>query len=175
MASSTNGNGSSSNGEANKPTQGNEQPQIQAQVAAQYIKDFSFENPNVERLLNGPGENPNLQLEVNVNAKKVGDDLYESTINLNAHASNKLGTIYQMELDYAGMFRITNIPDEALEPFLLINCPNLIFPFVRRIVADISREGGFPPLLLDPIDFAALFVQRKQAEAEKDQSENLHN
>lgn len=138
--------------------------QIQAQVAAQYVKDLSFENPNVDRLLSGPGENPNMQLEVNVQGRKMeGEDLYESAIDLKAHATNKDGTIYDLEIVYAGLFKIKNIPKEALEPFLLINCPSLIFPFLRRIVADISREGGFPPLLLDPIDFAGLYMQRKQA------------
>ncbi len=170
MAGSTNGNIETvGNGQQDG------QPAIQAQVAAQYIKDLSFENPNIERLLDGPGESPNLQLEVNVNAKKMGDNLFESTISLNAHATNQEGTIYQMELEYAGLFRLKNIPQESLEAFLLINCPNLIFPFVRRLVADISREGGFPPLLLDPIDFASLFVQRKQAEAEQAESTSQPN
>ncbi|MEM1371062.1 MAG: protein-export chaperone SecB, partial [Pseudomonadota bacterium] len=78
------------------------------------------------------------------------------------HASNKNGTIYVLEIVYAGLFRIKNIPQDNLEPFLLIQCPALIFPFLRRLVADLSREGGFPPLMLDPIDFAGLYVRRKQ-------------
>jgi len=157
MAESKNG----TNGSAKAESQA-EAPTIQAQVVAQYIKDFSFENPNVDRLLSGPGEDPNMQIEVNVNARKIRDDLFESAIELKAHALNKDGTIYDLEIVYAGMFRIKNIPQEALEPFLLINCPALIFPFLRRLAADISREGGFPPLLLDPIDFGGLYVRRKQ-------------
>lgn len=152
--------------ESNENSDQNKRPPVQAKVAAQYIKDLSFENPNVERLLNGPGEEPNLKIEINVNAVKMGDDLYESAIEFAAHATNKLGTIYEIELVYAGLFRFKNVPPEALEPFVLINCPNLIFPFVRRMVADITREGGFPPLLLDPVDFASLYMQRKQAEKE---------
>ena len=70
--------------------------------------------------------------------------------------------IYDLELAYGGLFRIENLPEQALEPYLLINCPSLLFPFLRRIVADLTREGGFPPLLLDPIDFAGLFMQRQQ-------------
>ena len=76
--------------------------------------------------------------------------------------NSKAGVIYDLELTYAGLFEIQSIPQEALEPFLLINCPTLLFPFLRRIVADLTREGGFPPLLLDPIDFAVLFMQRQQ-------------
>ena len=154
-----NKNGQAGSGEA--AAQG-EQPQVQVQVVAQYIKDLSFENPNVEKLLGGPGESPNMKLEVNVNAKKVRDELYESAIDFKGHATNAEGTIYEIEIVYAGMFRVRNIPEDALEPFLLINCPSLIFPYLRRIVADISREGGFPPLQLDPIDFGSLYMRRQQ-------------
>ena len=138
---------------------------IQAQVVAQYIKDLSFENPNVEKLLTGPGDNPNMKLEVNVNARRMNEDLYESAIDFKAHATNQSGTIYQLEAVYAGIFRIKNIPEEALEPFLLINCPALLFPYLRRLASDLTREGGFPPLLLDPIDFAGLYMRRKQQES----------
>jgi len=99
---------------------------------------------------------------VNVNATKVADKVFESTILFKAEAGSDTGVIYDLELAYAGLFEIQNLPEQALEPFLLINCPSLLFPFLRRIVADLTREGGFPPLLLDPIDFAALFMQRQQ-------------
>jgi preprotein translocase subunit SecB len=135
---------------------------IEARVLGQFIKDLSFENPNIGKLLTGPGETPNIKLEINVAAKRLQPDLYESAIDFKAVASNAEGTIYDLELVYAGLFQIRNIPDQALEPFLLINCPTLIFPFLRRLVADITREGGFPPLMLDPIDFAQLFMRRKQ-------------
>lgn len=165
MAEPTNG---SNDGAA---AQGGDKSQVQAQVVAQYIKDLSFENPNIEKLLDGPGDNPNMKMEVNVNAKRVGEDLYESAIDFKGHATNKDGTIYVLELVYAGLFRIRNIPEEALEPFLLINCPSLIFPFLRRLVADLSREGGFPPLMLDPIDFGGLYMRRKQQAASQDTQE----
>lgn len=135
---------------------------IEAHVAGQYIKDLSFENPNVRNLVAGPGEDPNLKLEVNVNAQRVGPDSYESAIDFKAHATNKTGVIYDLEIVYAGLFKIKNISEQSLEPFLLINCPALLFPFLRRLAADITREGGFPPLLLDPIDFGALFMRRQQ-------------
>ncbi len=137
-----------------------QQPQIR--VIAQYIKDLSFECPNVPKLLDGPGEAPNLRVEVNVNADRVSGSTYESTINFRAEAANKQGTIYDLELAYAGMFQVEGLPEAALEPFLLIDCPALLFPFARRLIADLTREGGFPPLLLDPINFANLFAKRLQ-------------
>lgn len=154
MASTPNGNG--------KPEAQPQLPPVQVKVVAQYIKDLSFENPNIEKLVKDPGDQPNLQLSINVGAKSVGPSLFESSIDFNAHATNKHGEIYQLELVYAGLFKIENIPDQALEPFLLINCPSILFPFVRRIAADMTREGGFPPLLLDPFDFASLYLRRQQ-------------
>jgi preprotein translocase subunit SecB len=141
-------------------------PPVVAQVVGQFIRDLSFENPNVHKLLEGPGENPNLKLEVNVNAERMQPELFQSAIEFKAHATNKDGTIYIMECVYGGLFKLQNIPENALEPFLLINCPTILFPFLRRLVADITREGGFPPLLLDPIDFGGLYIRRQQ-EAEK--------
>ncbi len=141
-------------------------PPVQVRVVGQYIKDLSFENPNVRKLIDGPGEKPTLRVEVNVNATKVTDRIFESAIDFKAEATNQAGVIYDLELAYAGLFEIQSIPEQALEPFLLINCPALLFPFLRRLVADLTREGGFPPLLLDPIDFAGLFVQRQQQGAQ---------
>ena len=138
---------------------------VQIRVVGQFVKDLSFENPNIERLFAGPGEDPNLQVEVNVAAQKRGDGLYESDINFKATANSKLGTIYLLELVYGGLFKVDNIAPQQLEPFLLINCPTILFPFMRRIVADVTRDGGFPPLWLDPIDFGTLYMQRAQAAA----------
>ena len=106
-------------------------------------------------------------LEVNVNGRAMSADLYESAIHIKANASGKIGTIYELEIVYAGLLKIEKAPPLAIEQMLLINGPALVFPFVRRLVADITREGGFPPLLLDPIDFGALYMRRKQEEAAK--------
>ncbi len=141
--------------------------QVMIQIVGQYIKDLSFENPNVDKLIDGPGEAPNLQVAVNVAGRRVADGLFESAIDFKAQAVNKIGTIYDMELVYAGLFKIQNIPEQSLEAFLLINCPSILFPFLRRLVADITREGGFPPLLLDPIDFAGLYMRRQQEMAQQ--------
>jgi preprotein translocase subunit SecB len=163
MAETKTGNG----GNANPPAA--EGQQVQVRVMAQYIKDLSFESPNVHKLLEGPGEAPNLRVEVNVNASKISTTTFESVINFKADATNKAGTIYDLELAYAGMFHVENLPEGALEPFLLIDCPTLLFPFVRRLVADLTREGGFPPLMLDPINFATLFTKRQQEHAAQTQ------
>ena len=146
-----------------------EDPEIEARVVAQFVRDLSFESPNIESLINGPGENPNLNLEVNVNARQIQQHLYESTIEFKASATNNVGVIYDIEVVYGGMFHVENMPQEALEGFLLVNCPAILFPFLRRIVADLTREGGFPPLFLDPIDFAALYLQRKSQDADDGQ------
>ncbi len=152
------GKGTNGNPEADKQAP----PPVQVKVVGQYIKDLSFENPNVDKLLKEPGDNPNLQLAINVRAQAVDTDVYESAIDFNAQATNKHGLVYEIELVYAGLFKVQNIPPQALEPFLLVNCPALLFPFLRRLVADISREGGFPPLLLDPFDFGSLYMRRQQ-------------
>ena len=135
---------------------------IQAKVLNQYVKDMSFENPNIRKLMTGGGDAPSLKVEVNVNAERIENDLYESGIELKATATNNIGTVYVLETVYAGMFKIESIPDQALEPFLLISAPMTLFPFLRRLVADVTREGGYPPLLLDPIDFAGLYFRRQQ-------------
>ncbi|HET6388762.1 protein-export chaperone SecB [Hyphomicrobium sp.] len=139
---------------------------IQAKIVNQYIKDLSFENPNVHKLVAGIGDQPSLKVEVNVGARKLENDLYESAIELKATATNNIGTIYVLETVYAGLLKIEKMPEGALEPFLLISGPAMIFPFLRRLVADVTREGGFPPLLLDPIDFGQLYVRRQQQQAQ---------
>ena len=149
------------NGSAGQPPAG-DAAQVQVHVVGQYIKDLSFENPNVRKLIATPGDQPSLRVEVNVNAAKVADKVFESAIQFKAEATSKAGVIYDLELVYAGLFQVENLPEHALEPFLLINCPMLLFSFLRRLVADLTREGGFPPLLLDPIDFAGLYMKRQQ-------------
>jgi preprotein translocase subunit SecB len=141
--------------------------QVQVRVLAQFVKDLSFECPNVHKLIEAQGEAPELRVEVNVNAQKIADTVFESAIVFKAQAGAKIGTVYDLELTYAGLFHVANLPEQALEPFLVIECPTLLFPFVRRLVADLTREGGFPPLLLDPINFANLYAKRQQELATK--------
>ena len=141
--------------------------QVQVRILNQYVKDLSFENPNIGKQLLVQNESPNLQVEVNVNAQRLGETVYESAITLKAQCTAKAGMLYDFEIVYGALLDLQNMPETVLEQFLLVNCPALVFPFLRRMAADVTREGGFPPLLLDPIDFAALYMQRRnQAEVE---------
>jgi preprotein translocase subunit SecB len=155
------------NGNGNNRAEGGESRQPQINVLGQYIKDLSFENPSAPRSLRTAGK-PSIQINFNVQAQPVGEELYEVALTLEADATSDDGVLYNLELVYAGGFRLHNLPKEAIQPVLFIECPALLFPFVRRIVGDLTREGGFPPLLIDPIDFASLYRQRlmqNQAEA----------
>lgn len=136
----------------------------QVRIVAQYIKDLSFENPNAPRSLQGDGQ-PRIEVGINVNARKANDELYEVELKVTANASTDAGAaIFAVELLYGGLFALKNVPDEALEPFLVVEAPRLIFPFARRIIADATRDGGFAPLMLDPIDFASMYLARMQAQ-----------
>lgn len=132
----------------------------QLNVIAQYTKDFSFENPNAPGSLAPQEQGPNINIQVNVNAKQLNPGEFEVNLVLEGSAQNPNLTLFKFELDYAGIFRLQNIPEQDLHPIVMIECPRLIFPFARQIVADAVRNGGFPPLFIDPIDFAALYRQR---------------
>lgn len=134
----------------------------QLAVVAQYVKDLSFESPGAPQTLRGPGENPQLKVGVNVNAAPRGGDIYEVAVNIDAHAKSDAGVIYNVELVYAGLFRIVNVPQQMLQPVMFVDCPTILFPFIRRVLSDVVRDGGFPPLMLDPIDFARLYAQNAQ-------------
>jgi preprotein translocase subunit SecB len=148
------------NGTNGVPNSGDNSTQPQVSIVGQYIKDLSFESPDTERFFRGPGNNPNLQLNFNVNVSKLNNGAFEVVLSLEGEAKSDEGVLYKIELIYAGAFMLRNVPEQALQPFLFIEAPALLFPFARRLVADLTREGGFPPLLLDPIDFAGLFRRR---------------
>ena len=133
-------------------------PQIS--VVAQYIKDFSFENPNAPQSLAGSQEQPQIGIQINVNANPLSDTDIEVALKLDGRAESAGGVLFSFELEFAGVFRLRNIPQEALNMMVLIECPRILFPFAREIVATTVRNGGFPPLLLDPVDFAALYRQK---------------
>ncbi len=135
------------------------QLQAQLNVLGQYIKDLSFESPGAPQALQSPPNNPQLQVAVNVGATRRTEEDFEVTLNLEAHAKSDAGVIYNVEVAYGGVFRLRNIPENMVQPVLLIDCPTLLFPFLRRVVADVTRDGGFPPLMLDPIDFRKLYAQ----------------
>ena len=139
------------------------------QVLGQFIKDLSFENIAAQESKQGTGT-PNIEVKINLDAsKRTQDDQYNSSIKISVESkdtkTNK--NIFLLELDYGGIFKIENIPDDQLHPFLMIECPRMLFPFVRRVVHDVTRDGGYPPLNLDSIDFLAMYraeVDRLSAE-----------
>ena len=128
-------------------------------VLAQYTKDLSFENPNAPQSL-GQNTQPQINITVNVAAKQLGGTDFEVELRLEGKAEAAGSVMFNIELVFAGVFRTQNIPQEQLQPLMLIECPRLLFPFAREIVATAVRNGGFPPLMLDPIDFLALYQQR---------------
>ena len=136
----------------------------QAGILAQYVKDLSFENPNAPGSLQMQGQ-PKIEINVNVNARAGGQDMYEVELKIEASArAQDGGTLaFQVELLYAGLFRLVGAPEEALEPFLVVEAPRILFPFARRVIADCVRDGGFPPLMLEPIDFGRLYLRQLEA------------
>jgi preprotein translocase subunit SecB len=137
-----------------------QQVQAQLSVLGQYIKDFSFENPNAPRSLTPQQTQPAINIQINVGVQQLAQTDYEITLNLEGKAENAGTILFAFDLTFAGVFRIQNVPAETLQPIVMIECPRLLFPFAREIVATSVRNGGFPPLLLDPVDFVALYQQR---------------
>lgn len=158
------GNGASAQAASAQAAEGNQSNDENAQfgVLAQFIKDLSFESPNSPASLQGPGENPKLEVNVQVQAFKHTDEVYEVALLFEAKAESDSGVIYNIELVYGAMFQAMNIPDEHLVQVLFVDAPILIFPFMRRVISDLTRDGGFQPLLLDPIDFAGLYQQNSE-------------
>ena len=129
-------------------------------VLGQYIKDLSFENPSAPRSLRPSEKAPKLDVNVNVNARPQSESEFEIELKLEAKAVRGDETLFIAEVAYAGLFQIRNVPQEHVHALLLIECPRLLFPFARQIIAEATRQGGFPPLMIDPVDFAALYRQR---------------
>ena len=136
-------------------------PQPQLSVLAQYIKDLSFENPNAPGSLM-PGQQPQISIQINVDANPLSDTDIEVALRLEGKAEHESNVMFAFELTFAGVFRIQNVPQESLQAIVLIECPRLLFPFAREIIASTVRNGGFPPLLLDPFDFVALYRQKME-------------
>ena len=139
-------------------------------ILAQYVKDLSFENPGAPQTLVNREKAPEISINVNVNANPIAQSDYDVVLTLSAEAKSGDKTVFHIELVYGGVFRIANFPQEHMLPLLFIECPRLLFPFARQIIADASRNGGFPPLMIDPIDFAQMFQQRMAAEQLKQQT-----
>jgi preprotein translocase subunit SecB len=158
------------NGSAPQQPQAPQQPMLS--VLAQYIKDFSFENPNSPNSLRPRESTPEISININVSANAITQNDFEVVLQIEAAATDAKstdakGVVFNAELTYGGIFRIQGIPQEALQPALLIECPRLLFPFARQIIAEATRNGGFPPLMIDPIDFARLYQSRMAEQAAK--------
>ena len=155
-----------------QPQQQQQQQQPQMRVLGQFVRDMSFENIMAQKGV-GADVQPDVQVQVNLDAKKrTAENQYETAIKLNITSKAKDAdiTLFLLEIDYVGIFNIENVPEDQLHPFLLIECPRMIFPFLRRVVSDVTRDGGFPPLNLENIDFLSLYrneVARRQSETAK--------
>ena len=129
-------------------------------VLAQYVKDLSFESPGAPQSLRARSAAPTINITINVQAGQPVNNEAEVELKIETQAKIEQNVLFVIELTYGGMFRLTNIPPEAVQPILMIECPRLLFPFARQIIAEASRNGGFPPVLIDPVDFVSLYRQR---------------
>jgi preprotein translocase subunit SecB len=137
----------------------------QLNVLAQYTKDLSFENPNAPASLAPQPQQPAINIQINVTANNVGENEFEVILAVEGKAENGGKVMFSFDLAYAGVFRIVNVPPENLHPLIMIECPRLLFPFAREIIATSVRDGGFPPLMLDPVDFVGLYRQNMERQA----------
>jgi preprotein translocase subunit SecB len=162
MTSTTNGGPSpqAPQGQANVP---------QLNVLGQYVKDFSFENPHAPRSLQPNQAQPQINIQINVGVGQLAPTDYEVTLKLEGKAEAPGTVLFAFDLTFAGVFRVQNVPQEHIQPLVMIECPRLLFPFAREIVGTAVRNGGFPPLLLDPVDFVSLYQQRLAQEQSKPQ------
>ena len=144
-------------------------------ILAQYTKDLSFENPGAPRSLQSRDKAPAINISVNVNANPLSENDFDVVLSLSAEAREDDKIVFAAELVYGGVFRITGFPQEHMLPLLFIECPRLLFPFARQIISDVTRNGGFPPLMIDPIDFGQMFSQRMAEEQTKSQVQPLNS
>ncbi len=134
----------------------------QLQIVAQYIKDLSFENPGAP---NGLTQRPQIELGIDLQSRRLDPEHFEVEMKFRVNATGEGKPLFLIELAYAGLFRMQNIPDEAIQQILGIQAPHMLFPFARRIIADVARDGGMPPLMIEPIDFVALYQARLAQQA----------
>jgi preprotein translocase subunit SecB len=144
-------------------TQGGAAPQAanlpSMNLVGQYIRDLSFENPGAPGSIMVGGTNPAFNVSISVGVKKQSDDIYAVELTLNAKANREETILFNVELVYGGVFRLKNVPEVQLSQLLMIECPRLIFPFARQVLASTTQQGGFPPLMMEPVDFAAIYRQ----------------
>ncbi len=134
-------------------------------IKGQYVKDLSFENPHSPHSLIAVEEKPRIDFGVDLKVQRFNEQHFELTLHLTARAMGKDSTLFLAELDYSGIVQFIGIPEDKMEPILMVDCAFILYPFARRVMADVTRDGGFPPLMLEPIDFMALYTQSKQKQA----------
>lgn len=147
-------------GAGNGASEGSFQPQVS--IIAQYVKDLSVENPSAPQVYSWQVQ-PALDVQFNLNVQGAGDNVHEVSLKFDISARSDNGTHFVVDLTYAGLFAIQNVPEEALSPFLLIEAPRLLFPFARQVISEAVSSTGFPPLMLDPIDFASAYMAQVEA------------
>ena len=146
-------------------------PQIKMSVLAQFVRDMSFENMVAQKGLTASEVQPDIQVQVSLDARKRSQDhQFDIVTKFKVTSKNKVNgdTLFLLEVDYGGIFHVEGVPEDQMHPFLLIECPRLLFPFVRRIISDVTRDGGFPPLNIDTVDFLALYRQELARRAAAD-------
>ena len=153
-------------------TQANAAPSMN--LIGQYIRDLSFENPGAPASILGGSGNPGFSVNINVAVKKQAEEIFAVELTLNAKAEREKNLLFNVELVYGGVFRLKNIPEDQLPPLLMIECPRLIFPFARQVLASVTQQGGFPPLMMDPVDFNQIYRQNLAAIAAQQSAEKAN-
>ena len=136
-------------------------------LVGQYVRDLSFENPGAPGSIMSGSGNPAFNVSINVGVKKQSDDLYAVELTLNAKADREKVVLFNVELVYGGVFRMKGVPENQLAGLLMVECPRLIFPFARQVLANVTQQGGFPPLMMEPVDFMTIYRQNLAALAAK--------
>ena len=151
------------NGSGNGGSGGGDMPQPQVSILAQYVKDLSVENPSAPQVYSWQVQ-PQLDVQFNLNAQGAGDNVHEVSLKFDISARSDNGVHFVVDLTYAGLFSLQNVPEDAIPPFLLIEGPRLLFPFARQVISEAVSNTGFPPLMLDPIDFAGAYMAQLEAQ-----------
>ena len=159
---------------ANPESNGADQHAPSLRVMAQYLKDLSFESPRAPEIFRQGAEQPNIEVNVDVGARGFGQNQFEVELSVSAKATSSDGAVFVVETAYAGAFEVANVPQDQIEPILLVECPRILFPFVRQIVSDTTQSGNFPPVWLDPIDFFAIYQQRRIQASAGDGGQTAH-
>ncbi len=153
------------NPDSTEPLANGDDTSPQVGLITQYVKDLSFENPSAPAVFQWTGQ-PQIDVQFNIASDKHGDEMHEVILKIDVRATMDEGTQFVVDLSYAGLFGARNVDEDQMHPFLFAEAPRILFPFARRVLADAVRDGGYPPLLLEPIDFGTLYAQQRAAQAQ---------